>query len=367
MPALGSDMEAGTLVAWRRKPGDHLQRGDIIAEVETDKGTIEVEVWSTGVLERYLVEPGQKVPVGTPLAVLRDDTNATAPVTPIEVPAVSRIRSSPAARKRARELGVDLAAVHATGSHGTITLDDVGRSVAATSVATPTAPTPPSVDRQRALRRAIATSMARSKREVPHYYLSTDINFAAASSWLERHNAEHGMHERLLAGVLLLKASAVAAKRMPEFNAFWTDDEARPGPNVHLGVAISLRGGGLVAPAIHDADGKSLVELMSALQDLTTRARAGSLRSSELSDATITVTSLGERGVETVFPIIYAPQTAIVGFGRITPRPWVVDGTLAVRPVVTATLAADHRATDGHLGARFLALIDTLLQEPAKL
>jgi pyruvate dehydrogenase E2 component (dihydrolipoamide acetyltransferase) len=140
-----------------------------------------------------------------------------------------------------------------------------------------------------------------------------------------------------------------------------------PSPAVHLGVAISLRDGGLVAPALHDADRLALDELMRRLRDLVRRARAGSLRSSELSDPTITVTNLGEQGTDTVFGIIYPPQVAIVGFGRVIERPWSVGGQIVSRPVVTASLSADHRVTDGHRGARFLAAVERLLQEPARL
>jgi len=132
-------------------------------------------------------------------------------------------------------------------------------------------------------------------------------------------------------------------------------------------VAISLRGGGVVAPALHDADRQSLGDLMRNFRDLVQRARAGGLRSSELSDPTITVTSLGEQGVETVFGIIYPPQVAIVGFGKIVERPWSVGGRIVSRPLVTATLSADHRVTDGHRGGLFLVAVDRLLQEPGRL
>ena len=164
--------------------------------------------------------------------------------------------------------------------------------------------------------------------------------------------------------MLLLKAGAKALREVPQLNGFWEGDAFRPGAAIHLGWAISLRGGGLVAPAIHDADRRSLPELMAALRDLVQRARSGGLRSSELSDPTITFTSLGERGAESVFGVIYPPQVAIVGFGRVVLRPWVVDGVLVVRPLVSATLAADHRASDGHLGGQLLAAIDRALQSP---
>jgi pyruvate dehydrogenase E2 component (dihydrolipoamide acetyltransferase) len=167
--------------------------------------------------------------------------------------------------------------------------------------------------------------------------------------------------------VLFLKATALALRKVPELNGFWQKDEFLPAARVHVGWAIALRGGGLIAPAIHDADQRSLGELMTALRDLVQRGRTGGLRSSELTDPTITVTSLGERGAETVIGVIYPPQVAIVGFGRIVERPWAVDGALAVRPAVSLSLAADHRASDGHRGGLLLAEIDCLLQEPEAL
>ena len=209
--------------------------------------------------------------------------------------------------------------------------------------------------------------MARSKREIPHYYLACDIDMSHAVHWLDERNAAVPVTERMLPAVLLLKATALALHETPDLNGFWEQDAFRPADGVHLGVAIALRGGGLVAPALHDTDHLTLAELMTGLRDLVARARAGRLRSSEASEPTITVTSLGDQGVDVVQPVIYPPQVAIVGFGRIRPRPWAVDGMLGVRPVVTATLAADHRVSDGHRGAVFLTALDRLLQAPEEL
>jgi pyruvate dehydrogenase E2 component (dihydrolipoamide acetyltransferase) len=217
------------------------------------------------------------------------------------------------------------------------------------------------------MRQAIAAAMARSKREIPHYYLATEIDMQRALKWLEAENLQRPVAERLLYAVLLLKAVALAVRDVPEMNGFWVEGRFQPSEAVHVGVAISLRQGGLIAPAIHDVASKDLGTLMRELRDLVARARGGRLRSSEVSDPTITVTNLGEQGVPTVFGIIYPPQVALVGFGKITERPWAVEGMLGVRPVVTATLAADHRASDGHRGGLFLAAIDRLLQEPEKL
>jgi pyruvate dehydrogenase E2 component (dihydrolipoamide acetyltransferase) len=218
------------------------------------------------------------------------------------------------------------------------------------------------------MRQAIAAAMARSKREIPHYYLSTNIDLKRALDWLNAENLKRPMEDRLLYGVLLIKAVALTLREFPELNAIWEAGQLVVKPEIHVGVAISIRQGGLIAPALHLADKKSLSELMHDFRDLVQRARAGSLRSSELSDSTITVTSLGEQGVESVFGIIYPPQVALVGFGKIADRPWVVDGqALAVRPVITATLSADHRVSDGHRGGLFLSSLDRCLQQPEKL
>jgi pyruvate dehydrogenase E2 component (dihydrolipoamide acetyltransferase) len=222
-------------------------------------------------------------------------------------------------------------------------------------------------DRHAAMRKAIAAAMTRSKREIPHYYLGTHIDMSKAMSWLQAENLKRPVTERLLYAVLLLKAVALAVHEVPEINGFWTDGAFRPSEAVHVGVAISLRQGGLIAPAIHDVDKKNLAEIMGNLRDLVKRVRAGVLRSSEIADATITVTSLGEQGVETVFGIIYPPQVALVGFGKIVEQPWAVNGMVGARPGIMATLAADHRVSDGHRGGLFLAAIDRLLQAPEQL
>jgi pyruvate dehydrogenase E2 component (dihydrolipoamide acetyltransferase) len=374
MPILGADMEAGTLVAWRRQPGDRVNRGDVVAEVETEKGLIDVEIFVSGVIERILVKPGQKVPVGTPLAVIREEgapagtPSRAAPAVP--PPAPGRVRISPLARKLAVEIGVDPVTVPGTGPDGAVTREDVERAAAQRAAAPPAVPAAPlsiAVDRRGQLRQTIGAAMARSKREIPHYYLSTTIDMRRAADWLTLENAKRAVPERLLPGVLLIKAVARALRDVPELNARWIGEGAQPIPAIHVGVAISLRSGGLVAPALHDTDQRTLDELMASLRDLVKRARAGTLRSSELSDPTITVTSLGEQGVDSVFGIIYPPQVAIVGFGKIVERPWVVDGQVVPRPLVTATLSADHRVTDGHRGGLFLSAVERLLQEPAKL
>jgi pyruvate dehydrogenase E2 component (dihydrolipoamide acetyltransferase) len=209
--------------------------------------------------------------------------------------------------------------------------------------------------------------MSRAKREIPHYYLSTELDIGRATAWLAAANAERPPTERVLLSALLVKALALAARATPVVNGTYQESGFRPAAAVHVGFAVALRGGGLIAPAIHDADRKSLDAVMAALRDLVARARGGGLRSSELSDPTITLTSLGERGVEAVFPIIHPPQVAIVGSGKPVERPWVVDGGVVARPVLTLALAADHRVSDGHVGGLFLAEMARLLQTPEAL
>jgi pyruvate dehydrogenase E2 component (dihydrolipoamide acetyltransferase) len=217
------------------------------------------------------------------------------------------------------------------------------------------------------MRHAIAASLSRSKRELPHYYLQLGMDFGPASDWLEAYNAARPVPERLLHTVLLIKATARAAAMRAGFNGYFGANGFEPSSAVHIGVAISLRGGGLVAPAILDADGKTLATIMRELQDLVARARSGHMRSSEVSSATITLTSLGEDGADLLFPIIYPPQVAIVGFGSVLMRPWVLEGRVEARPVLNLTLAADHRVSDGRQGAQFLTQIRDQLQAPEAL
>jgi pyruvate dehydrogenase E2 component (dihydrolipoamide acetyltransferase) len=272
---------------------------------------------------------------------------------------------SPLARKLGADLGVDLTQVEGTGTQGAITREDVERA-AGVPKETP-APRRAPENRPAGMRAAIAAAMAHSKREIPHYYLSTTIDMSAALAWMRMENEKRAMSARLLPAVLLIKAVALALREVPELNGHWIDGSFRGSEGIHVGSAIFLRGGGLVAPALHDADKADLTTLMTRLQDLVTRARAGSLKSSEIADPTITVTNLGDQGVEAAFGIIYPPQVALVGLGRIALRPWIVSGQVEARPLLTATLAADHRVTDGHRGGVFLIALDRLLQTPEKL
>jgi pyruvate dehydrogenase E2 component (dihydrolipoamide acetyltransferase) len=380
LPALGADMDEGTVVQWNVAPGDAVKRGQVVAVVETDKGAIDVEIFEDGVVRELVVQPGTKVPVGTVLARL-EAAGQSAPPSPAPGPATaaqgaagSRARISPAARVRARELGVEVASLTGTGPGGAITIEDVEKAKR------PAQPPPqPSREPSAAragerdmgqpggMREAIATAMSRSKREIPHYYLSLTKDVTGAVEWLAARNASMPVTERMLFTALLIKAVALTCRDVQGFSGYCRDGRYEPSPSVHVGVAVALRGGGLVAPAIMDTADKLLAALMDDFRALVTRARAGRLRASELAAPTIILTSLGEASVDAVFPIIQPPQVAIVGAGAVVERPWVIDGKIVPRQVLTLSLGADHRVTDGRLGAQFLARIAARLQSPASL
>jgi len=381
LPSLGADMDEGTLLEWKVKPGDLVKKGQVVAIVDTSKAAVDVVSWQEGTVAELLVTLGTKIPVGTVLAIFREAGEAPgaapqAKVSPAAAPAASaappapgeaaavatRRMVSPAARKHALERGVDIESVTGTGPHGAVTIDDVERAAGQVSVVAPT----PS-DKTAEMRKAIAAAMARSKREIPHYYVAETIPMAGALAWLAQENARRGMAERLLPAVLLLKAVALALRRFPELNGFYREGAYAASAKVHVGVAISLRQGGLIAPALLDADSKPLTPLMQELTDLVKRCRAGSLRSSEMSEPTVTVTNLGDQGTTEVYGVIYPPQVALVGFGRIAERPWAENGGLKVLPAITASLSADHRVSDGHRGALFLIELRELLQRPEEL
>ena len=402
MPSLGADMETGKLVEWLVVPGQRVRRGDIVAMVETQKGLFEVEIFADGVMGELLVQPGQTVPVGTVLATIdngvagtgekppapTDAEAARAGAEPKTAPAPAatpgRIACSPSARQLALELGVDLATVTGTGPHGAIGRGDVEAAARAAGTKPPAPAEPvspaqaePSAEKaagkpaptaaMKAMRQAIAAAVSRSNREIPHYYLESEIDLSRPLKWLEEENRKRSLRERILPVALLVKAVALALREVPELNGFWQNDQLEVRPDIHIGFAVALRQGGLISPAVHHVDQLGVGEVMERLVDLIERTRTGHLRGSEMTDATVSVTSLGDRGVRTVYGVIYPPQVALIGFGRISERPWAEDGMLGVRRCVTATLAADHRATDGHQGALFLEALNRHLNLPETL
>jgi pyruvate dehydrogenase E2 component (dihydrolipoamide acetyltransferase) len=457
MPALGADMDEGTIAEWRVSPGDTVRRGDIIAVVDTDKSTIEVEVFADGVVTELVVPAGETVPVGTVLATLGPpeptgtaaDTAPAAPradvavpVTPVPVapapvapapapapaPAAPRVHS-PLIRQLADHRHIDLATVTGTGPGGTVTRADVeragtvvpatpahrretsgrvratplarrlaarrgvdlgvvtgrgpGGAITAADVPTraPAAPAAPTTtdrraDRARTRRAALVDLMSRSARDIPQYHLMAQVELGRAMDWLAATNESRPLSRRLLPAALVMTAIARAAAQVPAVNGHWVNGGFHPATGVDLGVAVRLRDGGLLVPCLAGADRLDLDTLMERLRDVVSRARAGALRSGDAGEPTITVTNLGAdpaarlgsgTGADAVFGIIHPPQVALVGVGAIATRPWVLDDTVVARPVATITVTADHRVSDGHDAARFLALIDHALQRPEEL
>lgn len=409
MPSLGADMEDGTLVEWRKKPGDPVSRGDIIAEVDTQKGLIEIEVFEDGYIGKLLIDQGEKVPIGTPMALITTDKAealkeepattqkiASASERPAEPekktpqqpseehypkkeisdkPHEKRIKASPLARRIAEENKIDLSTLSGTGENGAITKDDVNKAISERSAfkaeekpseKLPEKKTETAAAAGETIRMAVAAAMSKSNREIPHYYLEKKIDMSKALSWLKETNKQRSVQERLLPATLLIKAVAKALDQVPQLNATW-ENGLQIKNEINVGFVVSLKSGGVMVPTISNADLKDLSQIMQALNDLIPRARAMKLRSSELSSSTITLSSLGEGGADAVYGVIYPPQVAVIGFGGIREEAWVENNMLGIRPVITATLAGDHRANDGLTGSRFLENLNTHLQNPETL
>ncbi len=400
MPSLGADMDFGTVVEWRVSTGDTVAKGDIVAVVETEKSDIDIETWHAGTVTELLAEVGRELPVGAPLLRMTDDASAPSPQHPEpEEPATEQLSSelpaqptatamppqpvaaeaeaprmvppkpstagvlaSPRARLAAHERGVDLATVVGTGPGGAVLFGDVERAGDSGRVSHGVTEHPAS-DRQTSMRRSIAERMARANSDIPHYYLESDVDLSVALANLERSNEAKPLAERIIPAALLIEAAAQAAKKHPECVGTWTDDGFQPADRIDVGIAISLRRGGLVTPTITRADERTIEELMAALKELVGGARAGSLRSSWMADAGITVTNLGDNGAARMQGVIFPPQVSLVGFGRIEKRPWVVDDRILVRPMVSVSFAGDHRATDGLTGSRFLSTLAKHLEQ----
>ena len=320
MPSLGAEMEDAVLVEWKKHVGDHVERGDIIAEVETQKGDIEIEVFNTGTITEICVEAGQRVPVGTVLARIDADVE----------------RTDSAAKPAAASAQTDAVAT---------------RGDAATT---------------ESIRQAVAAAVTTSNREIPHYYLATTVDMQASMAWLHTHNTAVPIELRLLPTVLYIKAVAKALRDVPDLNATW-DKGLHQLDHINVGVVVSLRQVGIIVPTIKDADTKPLDTIMADLNDIIPRARDLRLRSSDIGNATVTLTSLGEGGVDQVYGVIYPPQVAVIGIGGVQRKPIAVNGKVEIRPVVTITMAGDHRATDGLTGSVFLSKVCTYLQQPEML
>lgn len=399
MPSFGSDMDIGKVVEWVAKPGKAFTKGETLALIETAKGLIDMEAFEDGVIDTYLIDLDKEVPVGTPILSLKyepvrhivgdgdekeiernkleeiedkskfEQEAITAPLvetsigseTPKDILGKTTHRASPAARVYAAEHGIDLDKVKGTGPLGSIVLKDL--KVETTSNATSNQK---GFD-TKLMRKAIASVVSQSKKEIPHYYLAHTINIETLQIWLDAQNNQKTVEERLLIQAPILCAIKNALKKYPQFNGFYNNEEFIAQQQINLGVAISLRGGGLIAPAILDAGTLNPEQLMKRLKSISERAKQGGIKQSEVTSATITISNIGDRGIEVIYGVIFPPQVAILGIGKVQRIPVAVDNKVQINSMLTITLAADHRVTDGHDGAKLLNEIDKQLQKPEAL
>lgn len=409
MPSLGADMTKGKLVEWLVKVGDKVQHGDVIAVLETQKGAIDMEVYHDGIITELLVQPVNTVAVGTILARLAEEntdeqaalnTLDQAPSINLEKPmvaassvvaSVSSTKSSsmgqqsntepvktssttdffyasPIARKIAKTQQLDLSTLKGSGFNSAIILQDIENHIISPSAKNNRHS---NEERLASMRSAIAAAMSKSKQAIPHFYLSLDIPLNKAQQWLQQVNQGKSPQEHVLLIALLLKATASTLKKYPQLNGFYANDGFVKASEINIANVISLRSGGVVVPAIANVDQLSVDEIMQAIRDITYRSRAiesgERLRSSELSGATITTTNMGERGVDSVFGIIYPPQVAIIGFGKVKKVPQVSADKISIGEQFTVCLSADHRVVDGMLAAKFLNVFAKKLQGPEQL
>lgn len=396
MPSFGADMATGTLVEWLVKQGDSIKRGSVIAVIDTHKGAIDLDLFEDAVIEALLVEEGQQVTVGTPIARLRaltpssaaeplteeqesiDDNNS--PEAPGEVKddthrrerpnTANFILATPAARAFALKHQLSLAMLSSANNNQIVTLKmaeiaylEPGQA----TVAKKRENQQQSGFDKNAMRQAISETVTRSKQQIPHYYLSQRLDISVLEQYLQTYNSKVPAEQRILLAAPLLCAIARTLMKNRQLNGVYANNTFSASDTVNLANAINLRGGGLVMPVIRDAQTLSAPLIMERLKEQVERARSGSLRVSELSDSSCTVTSIGERGAEQMFAVIYPPQVAIIALGSAHQEAMIVEGIVQVRSIIEATLAADHRVSDGHIGARLLYQLNQQLQKPDEL
>ena len=408
MPQMGYDMKEGTVVRWHKKEGDSVVRGEVLADIETDKATVEFEAYTAGVVRKIFVEEGVPIPVGQLIAViadadeqLPDDLMAaeSAPSseehfsesgeidvssvgtpqgdpgpTPPPAAPTGEVRASPIARRLARERSIDLTLITGTGPGGRIVEQDVLAYEEPTAAPTPSTegpglpPEPVTAERVdlTRMRQAIARVTADSKRETPHFYLSADVDMSKAMELRQGINESVPSESRVTVNDLIAKACAIALQRYPRFNAFFRGDHLQMNANINIGIAIALESG-LILPAINTCESKSLVEIATASRDLIARAHTGTLRNEEYSGTTFSISNLGMFDVDSFAAIIYPPHAAILAVGRVKEQPVARDGRVVVAQMMTATLSVDHRVADGTEAAQFMMEIKRVLESPVSL
>ena len=381
MPQMGYDMREGTVVRWHKREGDDVARGDILAEIETDKATVEMEAFSPGILGKIVAEEGRTVPVGDPIAVIVSPGEAlpelekpavTPPspavspelvAPPAAPPGSSDVKASPIARRLAREKGMSLASIPGTGPGGRITEADVLRAEAAGEVPAPVSQGGTEIS---PMRRAIARITAQSKREVPHFYVTAEVNMFQAMSVRRQINESSPDGQRVSINDLVVKASALALAKHPKFNASLDGDHLLMHEDLNIGIAVALEQG-LIVPSISRCQDRSLVEIARASSDLIGRTQENRLRAEEYSGSTFSISNLGMHDVDSFAAIILPPNAAVLAVGAVREQPVVQGGQVVVGQVMKATLSVDHRVADGAEGAAFLVEIKANLENPVRL
>jgi pyruvate dehydrogenase E2 component (dihydrolipoamide acetyltransferase) len=417
MPRLSDTMEEGTIVAWHKQPGDRVERGDVLAEIETDKATMDLEAYDAGVLEQIVVPAGETVPIGTVVAIVGSGAPAAAggpaPAAPAkaDVPAApqaaavppapapdraapvpaavsagngERIKASPMARAVARDLGVDLRTLSGSGPGGRIVKADVESALRAPTAEpalatpapalSPAAPafTPATSDDVEEIpltnvRKVVARRLVESMQSAPHFYLTSVIDAEALVAFRAELNQRLGGDGiKLSMNDLIVKACATALRADPEINVSWAGDKILRHRRIHLGIAVALEEG-LIVPVVRDADQKSVTQISREAKALVERARAGKLTPNEFQGGTFTISNLGMFGIDHFTAVINPPEAAILAVGATIPEPVVRDGRVVVRHTMKLTLSIDHRALDGAAGARFLALLQAILEDPLRI
>jgi pyruvate dehydrogenase E2 component (dihydrolipoamide acetyltransferase) len=387
MPQMGFDMEEGTVIRWLKAEGDNVDRGEPIVEVETDKATVEVEAFDSGLLRRIVISEGVTVPVGQVIGIIaaadEDIPSIESPApgpsvkagpvvatptppTPSPPAKADRLLVSPLAKRIAEEKGVDLSNVTGTGPKGRITKEDVLAAAEVPPSSTPAPTGDTEVTELSRMGQTIARRMTQSKQEVPHFYVTASIDMTRAMALREELNELWAGEARLTVNDLIIKASALALARFPTFNAHYADGKIVRNPSLNIGVAIALEDG-LIAPAILDCGGKTLKEISAASRDLSARARDGVLRPQEYTEATIAISNLGMFQVDSFIAIINPGQSASIAVGSVTKQPVVREGQITIADVMQCTISADHRVVNGADAAQFVNEIKSFLEKPSSL
>jgi pyruvate dehydrogenase E2 component (dihydrolipoamide acetyltransferase) len=398
LPSLGFDMTEGRLARWIKNEGERVEKGQAIAEIETEKATVEIEAAASGILAKILVQAGQSVPVGTVIGVIAEPGEEVAaskapvaakpPAAPsapppeaekeaaeTAAPPEARVKASPVARKMAEEAGLDLSRLKGTGPGGRVVERDVQAAVAArpapaappgVPAGPPAAPPAGETAPLSRMRQTIARRMAESKAKVPHFYVTVEIHMDEAMKMREQLNRLAPEAERISVNDLIVAAAARTLARFPALNASYREGGLEMHPRVNIGVVVSLEDG-LIAPVLRGADKKTLATIAAESRAMTERARANKLRSDDLGGGTFTVSNLGMFDVDEFSAIINPPEAAILATGAVTPRPVAAGGEVRIASVMKATLSVDHRVADGAQAGRFLQEFRKLLENPVNL